>query len=129
MKPGDLVFVTVMGEPRPAVVLVPVTALGNVEVELVEPFDLPGLTVPVRQLVRAPGDVRPREGVTVADDGRVSGYLHVHTDECGCGLVLGPPEQMSARIPADGPFDSLPMAIALALALLAFFLLTLWLLT
>lgn len=125
MRAGERVEVVVLGEWRPATVREYPSQLGNYVVELDEALELPGLALPVRQLVRAPADVRPMlEFVpTLADRSiEVEMTLTPEGERWRDGLF-------AERPPADGPFDSVGTFVVLALALLAFFLLTLWLLT
>lgn len=59
MRRGDRVLVTVRGARVRATVLEPLTALGNVQVELDEPIDELELGSPVRLVVRQRSDVDP----------------------------------------------------------------------
>lgn len=127
MNVGDRVFVTVFGEPRPARVLVPVTALGNIEVELDEPVEVAGVWTPIRQLVRAPQDVQPmrpdptrvvREWEPPDDPGDVP--VLVVADPAWRDALRGGPAE---------PFAYVRELVAIALALLVFFLLALWIIT
>lgn len=124
MNVGDRVIVTVLGEPRLARVLVPVTALGNVEVELEEPLELEGVGLPVRQLVRAPRDVRP-------DPTRVVREWEQPDDPDDVPVLVeaDPAWRDALRGGPAGPFDHVRELVAIALALLVFFLLALWIIT
>lgn len=110
MRVGDRVTVTVLGERRTARVIDPCSPLGNVSVELDEGFTVDGVPFPIRHLYRDFSDVCPLERI---DPTR----------------VVREWEMTDPTEPLPGPFDHLREFVALSFALLAFFLLVLWLLT